>query len=201
VLTVPGGVRIYLACGATDMRRGFDSLSVMAQEVLKQDPFCGAVFCFRGATVAAVADRAVRSLVAQIDPLPAGLGLARSRCEPVPPPAVSFTGGFRTPAIGAPACCALSARGPASETRHNCEHNRQRVLPENRRFHYAYVCGLPPNCYSPARLPELFGPPEREPFICSYKSAGQEIQKCPNLWPYDICLDVNRVDRRRLIVV
>ena len=48
MLTVPAGVRIYLACGATDMRRGFNSLSVMAQEVLKQDPFCGAVFCFRG---------------------------------------------------------------------------------------------------------------------------------------------------------
>jgi transposase len=48
VLTVPAGVRIYLACGVTDMRKGFDSLAVMAQEVLKQDPFCGAVFCFRG---------------------------------------------------------------------------------------------------------------------------------------------------------
>jgi hypothetical protein len=36
VITVPAGVRIYLACGATDMRTGFDSLSVMAQEVLKQ---------------------------------------------------------------------------------------------------------------------------------------------------------------------
>jgi transposase len=30
-------VRIYLASGATDMRRGFDSFSVMAQKVLKQD--------------------------------------------------------------------------------------------------------------------------------------------------------------------
>jgi transposase len=29
-------VRIYLACGAIDMRKRFDSLSVMAQEVLKQ---------------------------------------------------------------------------------------------------------------------------------------------------------------------
>ena len=48
MITVPAGVRIYLACGATDMRRGFDGLSVMAQEVLKQDPFSGAVFCFRG---------------------------------------------------------------------------------------------------------------------------------------------------------
>jgi transposase len=39
VITVPAGVRIYLACGATDMRKGFDSLSVMAREVLKEDPY------------------------------------------------------------------------------------------------------------------------------------------------------------------
>jgi transposase len=48
VITIPAGVRIYLACGVTDMRRGFDGLSVMAQDVLKQDPFSGAVFAFRG---------------------------------------------------------------------------------------------------------------------------------------------------------
>jgi transposase len=48
VITVPAGVRIYLACGAADMRKGFDSLSVMAQEVLKQDPFAGHLFAFRG---------------------------------------------------------------------------------------------------------------------------------------------------------
>jgi transposase len=48
VITAPAGVRIYLACGATDMRKGFDSLSVMAQEVLKQDPFAGHLFAFRG---------------------------------------------------------------------------------------------------------------------------------------------------------
>jgi transposase len=48
MITIPAGVRIYLACGATDMRRGFDGLSVMAQQVLKQDPFSGAIFCFRG---------------------------------------------------------------------------------------------------------------------------------------------------------
>jgi transposase len=39
VITVPAGVKIYLACGITDMRRGFDGLSIMAQDVLKQDPF------------------------------------------------------------------------------------------------------------------------------------------------------------------
>jgi len=30
------------------MRKGLDSLSVMAQEVLKQDPFAGHLFAFRG---------------------------------------------------------------------------------------------------------------------------------------------------------
>jgi transposase len=48
VITTPAGVRIYLACGTTDMRKGFDGLSIMAQDVLMQDPFSGAVFCFRG---------------------------------------------------------------------------------------------------------------------------------------------------------
>ena len=48
MITVPAGVRIYLACGVTDMRRGFDGLSMLAQETLKQDPFSGAVFCLRG---------------------------------------------------------------------------------------------------------------------------------------------------------
>ncbi len=48
MITVPAGVRIYLACGVTDMRKGFDSLAVLAQEVLKQNPFAGHLFAFRG---------------------------------------------------------------------------------------------------------------------------------------------------------
>ena len=44
----PAGIRIYLACGHTDMRRGFDGLALMVQEVLAQDPFSGALFVFRG---------------------------------------------------------------------------------------------------------------------------------------------------------
>jgi transposase len=48
MITIPVGVRIYVACGATDMRKGFDGLAVLAQQVLKQDPFTGAIFCFRG---------------------------------------------------------------------------------------------------------------------------------------------------------
>jgi transposase len=41
IYLLPAGVRIYLACGATDMRRGFDGLAMLAQEVPEQDPFSG----------------------------------------------------------------------------------------------------------------------------------------------------------------
>ncbi len=45
----PGtGVRVYLACGTTDMRGGLAGLSMLAQDVLRQDPTGGAVFAFRG---------------------------------------------------------------------------------------------------------------------------------------------------------
>lgn len=45
----PGtGVRVYLACGVTDMRKGIEGLAVLAQDVLRQKPASGAVFAFRG---------------------------------------------------------------------------------------------------------------------------------------------------------
>lgn len=45
----PGtGVRVYLACGVTDMRKGIAGLSALAQDGLRQDPASGAVFAFRG---------------------------------------------------------------------------------------------------------------------------------------------------------
>ncbi|KAB2693661.1 transposase [Ochrobactrum sp. Kaboul] len=35
----PGtGVRVYLACGVTDMRKGIEGLSMLAQDVLRQKP-------------------------------------------------------------------------------------------------------------------------------------------------------------------
>ena len=38
-MIAPGaGVRVYLACGATDMRRGIIGLAACAQEVLRQNP-------------------------------------------------------------------------------------------------------------------------------------------------------------------
>jgi transposase len=45
----PGaGVRVYLACGVTDMRKGIAGLAASAQQVLRQNPASGAVFAFRG---------------------------------------------------------------------------------------------------------------------------------------------------------
>lgn len=45
----PGtGVRIYLAAGVTDMRKGIAGLGALAQNALHQNPASGAVFVFRG---------------------------------------------------------------------------------------------------------------------------------------------------------
>ena len=44
----PAGVRVYLAAGVTDMRKGFDGLAALVQHRLKRDPFGGAVYAFRG---------------------------------------------------------------------------------------------------------------------------------------------------------
>ena len=42
------GTRIWIAAGVTDMRRGFPGLSAQVQMILKQQPFSGHVFVFRG---------------------------------------------------------------------------------------------------------------------------------------------------------
>jgi transposase len=48
MIAIPGGARIWLAVGRTDMRKGFDGLAAQAQQVLAADPFCGHLFVFRG---------------------------------------------------------------------------------------------------------------------------------------------------------
>jgi transposase len=48
MITLPSGVRVWLACGHTDMRKGMDGLAMLAQQVLEEDPFSGALFAFRG---------------------------------------------------------------------------------------------------------------------------------------------------------
>ncbi len=44
----PGGARVWLAAGVTDMRKGFDGLAALVQQALTEDPFSGQVFVFRG---------------------------------------------------------------------------------------------------------------------------------------------------------
>lgn len=48
MIPVPSGVRVWLAAGHTDMRRGYNGLSLMVQETLKRNPHEGHLFVFRG---------------------------------------------------------------------------------------------------------------------------------------------------------
>jgi transposase len=48
MIAVPNGTRVWLAAGHTDMRKGFSSLALIVQEILKLDPLGGHLFVFRG---------------------------------------------------------------------------------------------------------------------------------------------------------
>jgi transposase len=48
MIAFPAGVRVWLATGHTDMRRGFDGLALLVQEQFKRDPHSGQLFVFRG---------------------------------------------------------------------------------------------------------------------------------------------------------
>ena len=48
MIPIPRGVRVWLATGRTDMRKGFDGLALTVQETLKGDPHSGHLFVFRG---------------------------------------------------------------------------------------------------------------------------------------------------------
>ena len=48
MMIVPAGVKVHLALGYTDMRKGMDGLAALVQEQLKRDPFSGHLFAFRG---------------------------------------------------------------------------------------------------------------------------------------------------------
>ena len=48
MIPVPGGVRVWLATGVTDMRRGTNTLALQVQEDLGHDPHAGDLYIFRG---------------------------------------------------------------------------------------------------------------------------------------------------------
>lgn len=48
MISLPAGSRIWLVAGITDMRNGFNGTASKVQNVLKDDPFSGHLFIFRG---------------------------------------------------------------------------------------------------------------------------------------------------------
>jgi transposase len=48
MIPVPSGVRVWLAVGHTDMRRGMNSLALQVQQALGRDPYAGDLYVFRG---------------------------------------------------------------------------------------------------------------------------------------------------------
>ena len=46
MIALAAGLRVYLACGVTDMRKGMTGLAMLVQQGLAEDPFGGAVFAF-----------------------------------------------------------------------------------------------------------------------------------------------------------
>ena len=48
MIPVPAGVRVWLAVGQTDMRRGMNGLALQVQQVLQRDPHAGDLYVFRG---------------------------------------------------------------------------------------------------------------------------------------------------------
>ncbi|TIR01913.1 MAG: IS66 family insertion sequence element accessory protein TnpB, partial [Mesorhizobium sp.] len=48
MIPVPSQMRIWLAVGRTDMRRGMQGLALQVQETLGRDPHAGDLYVFRG---------------------------------------------------------------------------------------------------------------------------------------------------------
>ena len=48
MISLPSGVRVWIAAGHSDMRRGMQSLALQVQEGLNRDPHAGDLYVFRG---------------------------------------------------------------------------------------------------------------------------------------------------------
>jgi transposase len=48
MIPMASGVRVWIATGHTDMRRGMNTLALMVQEALHRDPHGGDLYVFRG---------------------------------------------------------------------------------------------------------------------------------------------------------
>ena len=48
MIPIASGVRVWIATGHTDMRRGMNSLALLVQEAFTRDPHGGDLYVFRG---------------------------------------------------------------------------------------------------------------------------------------------------------
>lgn len=48
MIAVASGVRVWVATGATDMRKGMNGLALQVQQVLERNPHAGDLYVFRG---------------------------------------------------------------------------------------------------------------------------------------------------------
>jgi transposase len=48
MIPIPSGVKVWIATGITDMRRGMNGLSLQVQEAFGRDPHAGDLYVFRG---------------------------------------------------------------------------------------------------------------------------------------------------------
>ena len=48
MIPVPSGVRVWLATGTTDMRRGMNGLALQVQQALQRDPHAGDLYIMTG---------------------------------------------------------------------------------------------------------------------------------------------------------
>jgi len=48
MIPIASGVKVWIATGHTDMRRGMNSLALLVQEAFKRDPHGGDLYVFRG---------------------------------------------------------------------------------------------------------------------------------------------------------
>jgi transposase len=48
MIPIASGVRVWIATGHADMRRGMNSLALLVQEAFKRDPHGGDLYVFRG---------------------------------------------------------------------------------------------------------------------------------------------------------
>jgi transposase len=48
IIPISGDIRIWLATGRTDMRKGMNTLALQVQQAFGRDPYAGDLFVFRG---------------------------------------------------------------------------------------------------------------------------------------------------------